>query len=103
MFAIVQVAGNQYQVAEGDVIKVQRLDYQAGKTISLDDVVLLVNGDDVQVGQPFLKNVKVSAKVIGDSRARKVIAFKYRKRKDSARVRGHRQTLTSLSITKISA
>jgi large subunit ribosomal protein L21 len=102
MFAVVQVSGNQYQVAEGDVIKVQRLDSQAGKTISLDDVVLLVNGDDVQVGQPFLKNVKVSAKVIGDQKQKRVLAFKYRKRKDSARARGHRQTLTALSITKIS-
>ncbi len=102
MFAVVQVAGNQYHVAEGDVIKVQRLDYQAGKTISLDDVVLFVNGDDVQIGKPFLKNVKVAAKVIGEQREPKVIAFKYRKRKDSARVRGHRQTVTALSITKIS-
>jgi len=103
MFAIVQVAGNQYHVAEGDVIKVQRLDYQAGKTISLDDVVLFVDGDNVLIGQPFVKSVKVAAKVLGESRAKKVIAYKYRIRKDSARVRGHRQNLTSLSITKISA
>jgi large subunit ribosomal protein L21 len=103
MFAVVQVAGNQYQVAEGDVIKVQRLDYQAGKTISLDDVVLFVNGDDVQVGKPFLKNVKVAAKVVGESKEKRVLTFKYRKRKNSSTQRGHRQTKTSLSITKISA
>ena len=101
MFAVVQVSGNQYQVAEGDVIKVQRLDYQAGKTISLDDVVLFVDGDEVRVGQPFVKGVKVAAKVIGDMKEKRVIAFKYRKRKNSASVRGHRQTLTALSITKI--
>jgi len=103
MFAIVQVAGNQYQVAEGDVIKVQRLDYQAGKTISLDDVVLFVNGDEVRIGQPFVKGVKVAAKVVGDQKEKRVLTFKYRKRKNSASQRGHRQTLTALSITKISA
>jgi large subunit ribosomal protein L21 len=103
MFAVVQVAGNQYQVAEGDTIKVQRLDYQAGKTISLDDVVLFVNGDEVRVGQPFVKNVKVAAKVIGEQKEKRVLTFKYRRRKNSSSQRGHRQTLTALSITKISA
>ena len=103
MFAVVQIAGNQYQVAEGDILKVQRLDYQAGKTISLDDVVLFVNGDEVRVGQPFLKNVKVSAKVVGDQKEKRVLTFKYRRRKNSSSQRGHRQTLTALSITKISS
>lgn len=103
MFAVVQVGAAQYQVAQGDVIQVQRLDYEAGKTIDLDKVVLFVDGDDVRVGQPYVKNVRVAAKVIGEQKTKKVLAFQYRKRKDSARTRGHRQTLTALSITKISA
>lgn len=103
MFAVVQVSGNQYHVAEGDVIKVQRLDYKAGKEITIDDVVLFVNGDEIRVGQPFVKNVKVSAKVVGEEKEKRVLTFKYRKRKNSASARGHRQTKTTLSITKISA
>ena len=103
MFAVVQVGGFQYQVTQGDVINVQRLDYEVGKSIDLDKVVLFVDGDDVRVGQPYVKNVKVAVKVVGESKTKKVLAFKYRKRKDSSSQRGHRQTLTALSVTKISA
>ncbi len=102
MFAVVQVGNSQFQVAQGDVINVQRLDSEVGKSIEIDKVVLFVDGDDVRIGQPYVKNVKVSAKIIGESKTRKVLAFKYRKRKDSSSQRGHRQTLTALSITKIS-
>lgn len=102
MFAVVQVGNSQYQVAQGDVINVQRLDLEEGKTIDLDKVVLFVDGDEVRIGQPYVKNVKVAAKVIGEQKTKKVLAFHYRKRKDSSRQRGHRQTLTSLSITEIS-
>jgi large subunit ribosomal protein L21 len=103
MFAVVQVGGFQYQVTPGDVINVQRLDYEVGKSIDLDKVILFVDGDDVRVGQPYVKNVKVAVKIVGENKTRKVLAFKYRKRKDSSSQRGHRQTLTALSITKISA
>ena len=101
MFAIVQVGAAQYQVAEGDVIKVERLDSEAGKSIDLEQVVLFVNGDDVRIGQPFVKNVKVAAKVVGEEKQKRVLTFKYRRRKNSSSQRGHRQTLTALSITKI--
>ena len=103
MFAVVQVGGSQYQVTPGAVISVQRLDYEEGKSIDLDKVVLFVDGDDVRIGQPYVKNVKVAAKIVGEHKTRKVLTFKYRKRKDSSSQRGHRQTFTSLSITKISA
>ena len=102
MFAVVQVGNSQFQVAQGDVINVQRLDLEEGKTVDLDKVVLFVDGDDVRIGQPYVKNVKVAAKVIGEKKTKKVLAFHYRKRKDSSRQRGHRQTLTALSITEIS-
>ncbi|MBL8013478.1 MAG: 50S ribosomal protein L21 [Candidatus Omnitrophica bacterium] len=102
MFAVVEVGNSQFQVAQGDVINVQRLDLETGKTIDLEKVVLFVDGDDVRIGQPYVKGVTVSAKIIGESKTKKVLAFKYRKRKDSSSQRGHRQTLTALSITKIS-
>ena len=103
MFAVVQLGGFQYQVTQGDVINVQRLDYEVGKSIDLDKVVLFVDGDDVRIGQPYVKNVKVAVTVVGENKTRKVLAFKYRNRKDSSSQRGHRQTLTALSITIISA
>jgi large subunit ribosomal protein L21 len=103
MFAVVQLGGFQYQVTQGDVINVQRIDSEVGKSIDLDKVVLFVDGDDVRIGQPFVKGVTVAAKIVGENKTRKVLAFKYRKRKDSSSQRGHRQTLTALSITKISA
>ena len=103
MYAVVKVGGSQFQVSQGDVINVPRLDIEAGKSIDLDEVVLFVDGDDVRIGQPFLKGIKIAAKVVGENKTKKVLAFHYRKRKDSSRQRGHRQTLTALSITNISA
>lgn len=103
MFAVVQVGAAQYQVSQGDVIRVERLDYEAGKSIDLEKIVLFVDGDDVRVGQPYVKNVRVAAKVLSETKTKKTLAFKYRKRKNSSSQRGHRQTLTTLSITQISA
>jgi len=101
MFAIVQVGTLQYKVAEGDTIDVQRLDAKEGKTITLDQVLLFADGSKVSVGQPYLKNVKVSAKVLREHLAEKAVSFKYRRRKNKSWKKGHRQKLVSLSISKI--
>ena len=103
MYAVVKVGNSQYQVSQGDVINVHRLDVEAGKSIDLEEVVLFVDGDDVRIGQPFVKGIKIAAKLVGENKTKKVLAFHYRKRKDPSRQRGHRQTLTALSITNISA
>jgi large subunit ribosomal protein L21 len=103
MFAVVQVGGSQYKISEGDVISANRLDFDKGQNIVLDKVLLYSDGKNVQIGSPFLKNVEIKADVLEHNRGEKVIAFKYRKRKDSARTHGHRQDLTSLKISKISA
>ncbi len=103
MFAVVQIGSSQYKVAEGDTIATNRLKEEEGKSITLDKVLMFSNGEDVRVGQPYLTDIKVTAKVIKHPRGRKVYAFKFRRRKNSARKRGHRQDLTALNITKISA
>ncbi len=103
MFAIVLINGLQYKVAEGDTIIVNRLSEVEGKDVALENVLLLSNGNEVRVGQPFLKDVKVKAKVVGHSKAKRTLAFKFRRRKNSQSLRGHRQSLTSLNITKIYA
>ena len=103
MFAVVQVGNSQFKVSEGDVIKANRLDYDKGQSIVLDKVLLYSDGKNVKLGQPYLKDVEIKAEVVNLTRAPKVIAFKYRKRKDSARTHGHRQDLTTVKIVKISA
>lgn len=102
MYAVIQVGSTQYKVAEGDVIYANRLAEEVGKDVTLDKVLMFADGADVRVGQPYLKDVKVTAKVVAETQGKKVIAFKYRRRKDSSSKVGHRQQLTTLNITKIS-
>ena len=103
MFAIVQVGSQQYRVKEGDTIETQRLDDKEGINVSLDKVLMISDGSTVKVGQPYLKGVKVTAKVVDHSLDEKVISFKYRRRKNSLWKKGHRQQLTTLHITKINS
>lgn len=103
MYAVIQVGSKQYKVSEGDVIDATRLKDEAGKNITLDKVLLFAKGTDVRIGQPYLKDVKVTAKVVEHNKGEKLIAFKYRKRKNSASKIGHRQKQTALNITKITA
>ena len=103
MFAVVQVGSLQYKISEGDTIEAFRLEEEEGKSITLDKVLLFANGDDVRIGRPYLKDVKITAEVVDHPLDNKVIAFKFRRRKNSARIRGHRQKLTSLHIKRISA
>ena len=102
MYAVVKVGSTQYKVSEGDTIAANHLDKKAGSKLDLD-VLLYAKGNEVRVGQPLLTDVKVSAKVVKDFRGDKVIAFKYRRRKDSSTKKGHRQDLTALQIEKIAA
>ena len=103
MHAIIQVGANQYKVSEGDTIDTNRLEGDEGKSITLDKVLFFAKENDIRVGKPYLKDVKVTAKVVKHGLDKKVIAFKFRRRKNYARTVGHRQKLTTLNITKIAA
>lgn len=103
MYAVVQIGANQYKVAEGETIAVGRIREQEGNKITLDKVLLVADGDRVTVGQPFVAGAKISATVAKQALGDKVVAYKYRIRKDSAQKIGHRQKITTLNITKISA
>lgn len=103
MFAVVQIGSAQFKVSEGDVISADKFTESEGKEVILDKVLVFAKDSDVRVGQPFLKDVKVKAKILRHLSDDKVVAFKYRIRKNSASKIGHRQKLTSLSITQISA
>jgi len=103
MYAIVQIGSSQYKVAEGETIGVGKVNAEVGKTISLDKVLLLADGNTVTVGQPFVTGAKISAKVVEQALGEKVVAFKFRKRKDSIQKIGYRKKVTALNILKIAA
>ena len=103
MYAIIQIGSSQMKVSEGDVIEAHRMKEEAGKTLTLDKVLLFAKGSDIRIGQPYLKDVKVTAKIVQHDLDDKVVAYKYRRRKNSATKIGHRQKHTALNITKISA
>ena len=103
MYAIVKTGGKQYKVAEGDTLRVEKLDAEAGKSIELNDVMMVADGDKVQVGKPFLDGASVSAKVNAHGRGPKVKIIKFRRRKHHRKQMGHRQAYTELLIEGIKA
>lgn len=102
MYAIVDTFGSQVKVEEGKRVLVPYIDEEAGKEIELDKVLLFSDGKEIQVGQPYLKNVKVKCILIGEQKGKKIIVFKYKKRKRYSKKRGHRQLYSILEIDKIS-
>lgn len=103
MFAIVKTGGKQYRVAEGDLLKVEKIEAEAGKSITLDQVLMVAGEGDAKIGSPMLAGAKVTADVVAQTRGEKLIIFKKRRRQNSRRKNGHRQDLTLLRITGIKA
>ncbi len=102
MFAVIRTGGKQYKVATDDVIAVERLDGEPGSTVALDEVLLIADDDTVKAGAPLLPGARVSATVVEQRRAHKIIVFKKKRRKNYRRKKGHRQAETLLRITEIS-
>ncbi len=103
MYAIVRTGGKQYQVACGDILRVEKLVGNVGDTVDLTDVLMIVEGEEVKIGQPQLENAKVVAKIAEQGKAKKVIVFKKKRRKGYRLKRGHRQSFTGLQIETIQA
>ncbi|MEO1719358.1 MAG: 50S ribosomal protein L21 [Pseudomonadota bacterium] len=103
MFAVIKTGGKQYRVTENDVIEVERLQGDAGGSLELTDVLMVGDGDNMTIGTPLVSGAKVTAELVEQSRGPRLIAFKKRRRKSSRSSRGHRQDLTKLKITGISA
>src|SRR5216110_2479037 len=101
-YAIIRTGGRQFRVAEGDTIDVDLLDVEPGKTASFGDVLLFADGKDLTQGNPVIAGAKVTAEVLEQRKDKKVIAFKYRRRKGYHRTVGHRRKLTRVKITTIS-
>ena len=102
MYAVIATGGKQYKVAEGDVIKVEKLGVAAGETVSFDQV-LVVNNGSIKVGNPTISGASVSASVVEEGRSRKVIVYKYKRKTGYHKKNGHRQAYTKVKIEKINA
>ena len=103
MYAIIRTGGKQYQVAEGDRLRVEKLVGEVGDTVELNDVLMIADGEAVKVGQPVVEGAKVAAKIVEQGKGKKVIVFKKKRRQGYSRKQGHRQLFTALEIQGISA
>ena len=103
MYAVVDVAGSQYKVQEGDRLRVSRLGAEAGETLTLDRVLLLGGEGETRVGAPQIDGASVEASVLGHGREDKILVFKMKRRKGFRKKNGHRQPYTEIQIDKISA
>jgi large subunit ribosomal protein L21 len=101
MFAIIKTGGKQYKVAEGDVVRVEKLNAEAGSTVDLNDILLVNDGKKDHIGESSVAGATVTATVVEQMRDRKVIIFKKTRRHNYRRKNGHRQHLTVLKITKV--
>jgi len=103
MYAVIESGGKQYRVEEGEAFDVELIKKDAGDKITFDEVLLLGNGDNIQVGQPTVKGASVTATVLGRTKGPKVVIFKYSKRSTYRRKTGHRQHYTRLRVDNITA
>ena len=100
-YAIIKTGGRQFRVAEGDTIDVDLLDVEPGKTATFGDVLLFADGKDVSHGNPVISGAKVTAEVVEQRKDKKIVAFKYKRRKGYHRTVGHRRKLTRVKIKSI--
>ena len=103
MFAVIKTGGKQYSVAPDDVITVMTLAGEPGDIVTFNDVLMLAGDGEARLGTPFIEGSKVTGEIVEQTRGPKVIAFKKRRRQNSKRKRGHRQDLTIVKITGVSA
>ncbi|HHX65324.1 MAG TPA: 50S ribosomal protein L21 [Chloroflexi bacterium] len=103
MYAVVETGGKQYKVMVGQTVDVERLDANVGDRVELDRVLMVSDGEDVQVGRPVVENARIAATVLEHGRGKKVIVFKYRAKQRYRRKKGHRQEYTRLRIDEIQA
>ena len=101
MYAVIESCGKQYKVEKGDVVFFEKLDAEEGKKVTFDKVVLVSDDGKVQVGNPYVKNMKVEGKVVSHGKGKKIIVFKMKPKKNYRRKQGHRQPYTKVEITAI--
>nr|WP_092068684.1 50S ribosomal protein L21 [Dendrosporobacter quercicolus]NSL47189.1 50S ribosomal protein L21 [Dendrosporobacter quercicolus DSM 1736]SDL79800.1 large subunit ribosomal protein L21 [Dendrosporobacter quercicolus] len=103
MYAIIETGGKQYRVTEGDVVTVEKIEAGEGETVEFDRVLTVVKDGSVVLGKPVVTGAKVTAKVVAQGKAKKILVFKYKAKSNYRRRQGHRQPFTKLVIEKIEA
>jgi len=102
MYAVVATGGKQYRVKEGDILRIEKMPGGVGESFSFDRVLLLSDGSQLTIGEPEVANATVNARIIEQGKAKKVLVFKYKRRKRYRRKHGHRQPFTAVKIDSIS-
>jgi large subunit ribosomal protein L21 len=103
MYAIVNTGGKQYKIHPGDVLRIEKIPGEIGSSISFDKVLMFSDGKNVSIGRPHLDHVAVKGHIIEQGKAKKIIVFKYKRRKRYRRKLGHRQQYTAVKIDRIEA
>ena len=103
MYAIIETGGKQYKVEAGDVIYIEKLDVEADADITFDKVIAVGSDDDIKVGAPYVEGASVSAKAVKNGKAKKIVVFTYKPKKNAKRKMGHRQPYTKVEISAINA
>jgi large subunit ribosomal protein L21 len=103
MYAVIKTGGKQYRVEQGDVLRIEKLEVGTGENVDFDEVLLVADGDNINVGQPLISGAKVTAEVVSQGRHDKIRIIKFRRRKHYRRQAGHRQWFTEVKITGIKA
>jgi large subunit ribosomal protein L21 len=101
MYAIFKSGGRQYEARPGHVVKVEKIPGNVGENVTLDEVILFSDGDQVQIGRPVVAGVKVEAVIIEQGRMPKIVIFKHKRRKDYRKRQGHRQPYTAVRVQNI--
>ena len=103
MYAVVATGGKQYRVQEGDTLRIEKIPGEVGAAVAFDRVLMVSDGDDVQIGKPVLENAVVNGTIVEQGKGRKILVFKYKRRKRYRRKQGHRQLFTAVKIGTIQA
>jgi len=100
-FAVIETGGKQYKVSAGEKVKIEKLEVAEGADVSFDKVLLLVDGDNVQIGTPYIQGAKIGSRVVRQDRAEKIIVFKYHSKTRRRKKKGHRQPFTEVLISNL--
>lgn len=103
MYAVIKTGGQQFKVEQGTTLKVEKLEIEAGKKVTFEDILMVADGDKIKIGAPLVAKASVEAKVISQGKGKKVHILKFRRRKHSMKQQGHRQLFTEIEITKINS